>query len=144
MKTVKDLKQAMPRKIANYFVQLLWTIWASPTSVVALFVACLGIPTGTRLRWRGTTLEAYGGLINRILELVPVSAVAMTLGHVIWGRSPEILDECREHEMVHVRQYERWGPFFIPMYLGFSLWLWWQGKDAYYENPFEKEAYGTD
>ena len=66
----------------------------------------------------------------------------MTLGHVVLGRSAAALDVCREHEMVHVRQYERWGPVFIPAYLLCSLVLLMRGRDAYRENPFEREAYG--
>jgi hypothetical protein len=41
-----------------------------------------------------------------------------------------------------VRQYERWGPLFLPLYLGYSLVLWLQRRDPYLENPFEVEAYG--
>ena len=57
-------------------------------------------------------------------------------------RTEPALDISREHELIHVRQYERWGPCFGPVYLGCSLWLWLRGKDGYRENPFEKEAYG--
>lgn len=130
--------------VGRTIAQLGLIVWASPTTTVALFVACLGIPFGTRLRVRGRTLEAYGGLVSRVLHKTPICAAAMTLGHVIWGRTPETLDSCREHEMVHVRQYERWGPFFIPLYLMFSFILWLKGRDPYYENPFEIEAYGSD
>jgi len=51
------------------------------------------------------------------------------------------LDRAREHEHVHVRQYERWGPFFLPAYGLSSLYLKIRGQEAYYNNPFEKEAY---
>jgi hypothetical protein len=42
---------------------------------------------------------------------------------------------------VHVRQYERWGPLFIPAYFAASGWAWWKGGHAYLDNPFEVEAY---
>jgi hypothetical protein len=45
---------------------------------------------------------------------------------------------------VHVRQYERWGPFFIPAYLLCSVWLMLRGYNAYLDNPFEVEAYAID
>ena len=61
------------------------------------------------------------------------------LDHI--GRDVECLDTSREHELVHVRQYERWGPVFIPAYLLSSLCLWLRGRDAYFDNPFEREAY---
>ena len=66
---------------------------------------------------------------------------AMTLGHTIIGQEKSELAIVRDHEQVHVRQYERWGPFFIPVYLGYSFWLWIQKRDCYMENPFEVEAY---
>ena len=31
------------------------------------------------------------------------------------------LNETRAHERVHVRQYEHWGPLFIPAYLGAAV-----------------------
>ncbi len=87
----------------------------------------------------------HGGLVARLLKwmLPPHGATALTLGHVIWGQSPEHLDAARSHEHVHVRQYERWGPLFLPAYLGTSLFLWIRGRPAYRENPFEIEAYRT-
>ena len=79
-----------------------------------------------------------------LLEHRPFRAAAMTLGHVIIGRDEWCLDSSREHELVHVRQYERWGPLFIPAYLSSSLYLWLRGRDAYFDNPFECEAYDSD
>ena len=65
----------------------------------------------------------------------------MTLGHVIVGLDQSCLDRSRDHEHVHVRQYERWGPFMLPIYLIASLVLYLRGRDAYLDNPFEREAY---
>ncbi len=65
----------------------------------------------------------------------------MTLGHVIYGLDRKTLDVVRDHEQVHVRQYERWGPAFLPFYLGCSFWLWVNRRDPYLDNPFEIEAY---
>jgi hypothetical protein len=64
-----------------------------------------------------------------------------TFGHVVLGRSARHLDACRAHELVHVRQYERWGPLLVPMYLLCWLGLWLGGKHPYYDNPFERQAY---
>ena len=61
---------------------------------------------------------------------------------VVLGRSSSALDVCRDHELVHVQQYERWGPLFGPAYLGCSFYLWLRGRDPYRDNPFEREAYG--
>ena len=68
----------------------------------------------------------------------------MTLGHTVLGRTAWDLDLCRDHEMIHVRQYERWGPAFLPAYLGCSAYLWIRGRNFYHDNPFEREAYDHD
>ncbi len=65
----------------------------------------------------------------------------MTLGHTVLGRTAAALDMARPHELIHVRQYERWGPLFVPAYLLCSLVIWLRGKDAYRDNPFEREAF---
>ena len=65
----------------------------------------------------------------------------MTLGHVILGQDLDCLRYSRRHEHVHVRQYERWGPFFLPAYLLASFILWLRDRDPYRDNPFEREAY---
>jgi hypothetical protein len=54
------------------------------------------------------------------------------------------LDYSRRHELVHVAQYERWGPLFVPAYLACSAWMWLIGRDPYLDNPFEEEAYGLE
>jgi hypothetical protein len=42
-----------------------------------------------------------------------------------------------------VRQYERWGVLFFPLYLGSSLWQLLRGRSPYYANRFEREAFST-
>ncbi len=119
-------------------------LWASPNSLIGLFVGLLGLASGGSGRRIGPTLEFSGGVICWLLQKTPVRAVAMTLGHVIIGLDPDSLERVRLHEWVHVRQYERWGPFFIPAYLTCSLWFWLRKKDFYRDNPFEVEAYDAD
>jgi len=123
--------------------RILGILWALPWTLVGLLVGGLGLLTGGKVRRRGRALEFHGGVISASLRRLPGvgSAAAMTLGHVIIGRSPDALDRCRKHEHVHVRQYERWGPFFIPAYLLASAWQWCRGRRAYLDNPFEVEAY---
>jgi hypothetical protein len=48
---------------------------------------------------------------------------------------------CRNHERVHVRQYERWGPLFPPLYLLSSAAALVRGMDPYRDNRFEQEAF---
>ena len=64
---------------------------------------------------------------------------AITFGHVIL--SVDELDEpTLRHELVHVRQFERWGPLFIPLYLLASGWALVRGRHHYRDNRFEREA----
>jgi hypothetical protein len=53
---------------------------------------------------------------------------------VILGASEADLDAARGHEQVHVRQYERWGPFFLPAYLASSAWQLACGRRCYRDN----------
>ena len=123
------------------FIRLLAVLWASPNSVLGLAVGGLGLLTGGQCQYRRGCLEFFGGSTSWLLAKTPVKAIAMTLGHTILGQSAEMLDAARDHEHVHVRQYERWGPAFIPAYLLCSFWLWANRREAYRNNPFEKEAY---
>jgi len=65
----------------------------------------------------------------------------MTLGHIIIARDPESLDSARIHELVHVHQCEKWGPFFIPAYFAATFIAFCKGRDPYLGNVFEREAY---
>lgn len=124
--------------------QVLLHVWASPGTLIGLTVGLLGLCTGGGARRVRHTLEFHGGSVKWMLQRTPVQAMAMTLGHVVIGQTPAALDVTREHEWVHVRQYERWGPLFIPAYLSCSLGLWLFRKEAYFGNPFEREAYTHD
>jgi hypothetical protein len=110
-----------------------------------MVIGCAGLLSGGSARRRGRTLEFHGGAVTWVLNRAPIvgSAAAMTWGHVILGQTVAALDVTREHELVHVRQYERWGPLFIPAYLVCSAVIWLRGGDAYRDNPFEREAYGA-
>jgi len=126
--------------VGKFVVPFLW-VWAGPWTLAGLLVGLLGLVTGGGAQRRGRVIEFYGGAVKKILGILPVGPTALTLGHVILGRTPAALDLARAHEMVHVAQYERWGPLFVPAYLGCSAVLWLRRKDAYHDNPFEREAY---
>ena len=119
-------------------------LWTLPTSAVGLFAAGLTLVTGGHVRLHTGVLEAHGGfsafLLRRLVPL-PGGASAMTLGHVVIARDAAAHESTRTHERVHVRQCERWGPLFIPAYLLTSAYLKARGKDAYHDNPFEREAF---
>jgi hypothetical protein len=117
-------------------------IWASPWTLVGLVIGAVGVLFGGRVQRHGYVIEFSDGLVRHLLRNAPfMEPGAMTLGHTILGQTQDDLEHLRNHELVHVRQYERWGPFFIPLYLGFTCYLWLRGKNPYYDNPFEREAY---
>jgi hypothetical protein len=92
-------------------------------------------------------VEAEGRLLAwglRHLTFLAGGASAITFGHVVLGTSRAVLDATRAHERVHVRQYERWGPFFIPLYLASSLWTVICGRHVYYDNRIEREALAVE
>lgn len=118
--------------------------WASPTTALGVVLAMSGVLTGGRLRLRAGVIEASGGLLPlllRVVVLIPGGARALTLGHVVLGRTDADLERTRAHERVHVRQCERWGPLFVPAYLSSSAWAAIRGRGAYRGNGFEREAY---
>jgi hypothetical protein len=105
---------------------------------VGLTAGALTLATGGRAQWRQGTVEFHGGFSRFLGERWGFAA--MTLGHAIIGRDPDCLDYCRDHEQVHVRQVERWGPLFIPAYLLASVWVASKGRHYYLDNPFEIDA----
>ncbi len=127
--------------------QCLRYLWASPNSLIGiLFAIPAWVGLGGRTRMFDGVLEVHGGLatffLNRICsQWLSGGAAAMTLGHVVIGVDEIQLHRTRKHERVHVRQYELWGPLFLPAYGMASLLAWLRGKDAYRENRFEREAY---
>jgi hypothetical protein len=127
-------------------IRIFGVLWASPYTLVGLALGCIGLCTGGRARIRGRVIEFYGGGVKWMVTHLPHGqfTLAVTLGHTILGQSDASLDIAFNHEMVHVRQFERWGPFMGPAYLLASLVLWIAGKRPYRDNPFEREAYDED
>jgi hypothetical protein len=105
---------------------------------VGLLAGLITLLSGGRAQCRRGALEFHGGFSRWFADALGFSA--MTLGHVIIGRDPWCLAECRDHEQAHVRQVERWGFAFIPAYLFASLLAWWCGGHYYLDNWFERDA----
>ncbi len=107
-------------------------VWAAPNSLLGLLLApffrrryvsrgvilCEGATWPRKLGWRYR---------------------AITFGHVILAVD-ELDAPVMEHELVHVRQYERWGPFFLPAYVLASAWALMRRRHPYRDNPFERHA----
>jgi hypothetical protein len=117
--------------------------WAAPYSLLGLLFGLLAVLLGATGRHAAGALEFGGGGLGRLLRWLPprFSFAAITFGHVILGVDHATLAEMREHEQVHVRQYERWGPLYVPAYLMSSLVEFLRGRNPYRDNYFERQAY---
>jgi hypothetical protein len=122
-------------------------LWTIPNTLIGLWpVPILLFQRSARLRLHTGVIEITGGIVTRILNhgIAGVIPAAITFGHVVWATDEWNLNRTRRHERVHVRQYERWGPFFLPAYLCCSLVQKLRGLDHYRDNPFEREAYAIE
>jgi len=118
-------------------------IWASPNSLIGLVFLPIARFRDGGFEIVDGVLELHGPLIAWILRhCVPIrgGAAAVTLGHVVLGRDRHSLSVTRTHERVHVRQYERWGPAFIPAYLLAATWGLATRAGVYHGNVFERAA----
>jgi hypothetical protein len=117
--------------------------WAFPNTIIGLTFAPIAWLSAGEVKVVDGVLEVHSPTIAAILRScvpLPGGAVAITFGHVVIGRDRDWLAESRQHERVHVRQYELWGPLFIPAYVLAGLWAIVNGRPAYAENYFEREA----
>jgi hypothetical protein len=112
-------------------------------TLLGLCIGMVSVCAGGHARFHGHVIEFYGGAVKWFLQRLPGGqfTLAMTLGHTILGQTDAALDISHHHEMVHVRQYEHWGPFMGPAYLICMLVLWLMGRRPYHDNPFERQAY---
>ena len=104
--------------------RILGVLWASPNTLLGLALGALGLPFGARIAAAEGTLQFLG---HPLLAWFPARAI--TFGHcVIYRRGSGPDDRALrydglgsqrigDHERAHVRQYERWGPFFLYVYL---------------------------
>jgi hypothetical protein len=118
-------------------------IWAAPTTALGLVVLLAGL-------WRARVcivdgvIEAHGPALRWLLKhftLIRGGAAALTLGHVVIARDSWSLESTRAHERVHVSQCEVWGPLFVPAYLLAGLSAIFRGRNGYFDNRFEIEAF---
>jgi hypothetical protein len=116
--------------------------WTAPNTLVGGVLAATAWLDGDLALVDGV-LEAHGRTLRWMLRhLVPLpgGAAALALGHVVLATDAAALEHTRDHERVHVAQYERWGPLFLPAYAAASLWAWARGEHFYFDNRFERHA----
>jgi hypothetical protein len=116
-------------------------LWVAPCSIVGLLGGCGTLLCGGTARRASSTLEFTLGdrkAARTLRRMLPFRAIA--LGHVIIAVDAVALEELRAHELVHVRQYEQWGPLFFVAYGASAAWQVINGRDAYWHNHFEVQA----
>jgi hypothetical protein len=111
--------------------------WASPNTLIGLVAGLAVLPCGGKVRIVRGVAEFSAGIPLR------VRFDAICFGHVIIGVSEAKLATARDHEHVHVLQYEAWGPFFLLAYAASSAWQLVRGRSVYYDNYFERQARRT-
>lgn len=77
--------------------------------------------------------------LGKYLDNVPLRPYAQTLGRIIVAREPMPVGTIR-HELEHVRQWSRLGPFFLVAYGLESLRVMLLGGHRYHDNRFELAA----
>jgi hypothetical protein len=121
-------------------------LWAAPNSLLGVALGAVAVALGATPQIVGGNLEIGGGLLGHAVARLPqwCRFSAITFGHVILSTTREGLALFRTHECVHVRQYERWGIFFLPAYALSSLWQLLRGRNPYRSNYFERQAYSRE
>jgi hypothetical protein len=117
-------------------------LWAAPATAIGLALAGIACLLGATARVEQGVIEVAGGRLASSLRFLPCSMriLAITFGHVVLGVSHSDLAQARAHEHAHVRQYERWGVLFFPLYLGSSGVQLVRGRNSYRDNAFERQA----
>ncbi len=117
-------------------------LWAAPCSAIGLVLAVVPLALGGSAAWHRGALEVtyrhdQAGC-GKLADALPFRGIVF--GHVILAVTAQELAWIGPHERVHVDQYERWGPLFLPAYGLSSLWQWLHGRSPYWYNHFEVQA----
>lgn len=108
------------------FVLYLWTL---PNTVLGLVIGALSF-----VRPRVVAgVVAFEGSSGSLWIVRRFHRSAVTYGHVVLSTGP-LRGRLLAHELHHVRQYERLGVLYIPLY----LLIWW--FTGYHRHPFEAAA----
>ncbi len=88
-------------------------VWTLPNTLLGLLAGAL---TFQRPRVVEGALVFDRGPRGLTAMMRAFDRAAMTVGYVIVSSEP-VEGTLLRHEEEHIRQYDRWGPFFIPVYL---------------------------
>ena len=77
-------------------------------------------------------------------KVSPIEIGAISLGIAVFARGG-LFEHQIQHETIHYYQWRELGFVLFPLLYGFfhvrNRFLGMSGEEAYYENPFEREAY---
>ncbi|MCI0633672.1 MAG: hypothetical protein L0206_07135 [Actinobacteria bacterium] len=110
--------------------ELLGFFWTLPNTILGLV---LGACTFQLPRSHGGAIVFDRRPRGLTRALRSMHRTAMTVGFVIVASVP-VEGRLLEHERHHVRQYARWGPLFIPVYLLLAIGF------GYRRHPMERSA----
>ena len=117
-------------------------IWVSPASALGVCAACIASVAGAEVKRVSGVLEVSlaprSATLCKAVSCLPFTAI--TFGHIVIACSADEQAALRQHERVHVAQYELWGPLFLLAYPLESLFQWVRGRRAYLDNRFEIAA----
>lgn len=138
----RSVRKVNSMKAVGSFLRYCWVL---PVSFIGIALLPFVIVSGGAVSFTAGIIEAEGGILPFLLSrLRPHAQIdAITIGHVVLGQNRGSLIRCRDHERVHVRQYERWGPLFPVLYLLSSAAALARGLDPYWDNRFEQEAFSV-
>jgi hypothetical protein len=105
-------------------------IWASPNTLLGFI---LGLFSFQRPRLDGGVFVFDRHRRGFVSLLALFKRAAITFGHVVLSNRP-VQGSLLLHELHHVRQYERLGPLYLPLYV--LIWIF----TGYLRHPFEEAA----
>lgn len=116
---------------------VIWALylWAAPYTLIGIV---FGLVFVGRPRRVGRVLIIVGRS-DRARRSAP-RLVALTLGHAIIANA-EMPARILAHELVHVEQFERWGPFYVLAYVVGAIIGALRHGNPYIGNPLEEEAF---
>jgi hypothetical protein len=130
---------ALERRVSGrrHLLRIARYAWAAPCTAAGLVPASLMLLMGGTASIQSGVIEVAASRSERKTHF---RFGAMTLGHVILGRSRQVLADLRSHELEHVKQYERWGLIFFLAYPASSLYQLLRGRHPYWFNHFEVQS----
>jgi hypothetical protein len=117
-------------------------IWNSPNTLVGLSVKAFFGNNNFEKHGDMHFVAKPGSRFDKQFE--KMGKTAITLGEIILYKSDAFTRRTIEHEIVHVDQYRKYGPFFLPAYGISSIISRIKHGSWYRENEFEKKARKED